>query len=252
VKKEGSPLTLTPEFRAIHPRRGGNPVPLLRLFRGVFFRVSREGRDFLLLKNLKGVYSMSKFGSLGYALLKALAVEHSIVVRNGKWETRIPSCFEQIWRTAKPLTEEEYNRIQTKKKQRYEQNKKNALRVYKKLKEKLERELKRKEKAVEKISEVVEEIDRKLKENPTNTELMKKLQYWIKLLTIRQRQGEYLKRELDKFEQFLKSFKALPASEFPLWEEVGKSKGRPPRKHAELEEYSDAEGFSIHYLGGEV
>ena len=189
-----------------------------------------------------------RIGSLGQALLKALSIEHTIVDVNGKWETRIPTCFEQIWRTTKPLTEEEYNRIQTKKKQRYEQNKKNALTVYKGLKRKLERELRGKKKAVERIEKVIEEIDKQLKKDPTNTELMEKLQYWVEKLTVRQKQVKKLEGELKKFEKFLKSFQSIPAVEFPLGEDVGRSMGTPPRKYAEPEEYSDTEGYSVHYL----
>jgi len=181
-------------------------------------------------------------------VLKALAVEHSIVDRDGKWETRIPSCIEQIWRTTKPLTEEEYNRFQTEKKQRYEQNKKSALKVYENLKKKLERQLEGKEKAVERITQVVEEIEEKLKKDPTNTTLMKKLQHWLNLLAIRQKQVKTLKQELEKFEQFLKVFRAVPPEDFPLWEDVGQSKGTPPRRVAQPEEHSTIDGFAIHYL----
>jgi len=181
-------------------------------------------------------------------ILKALAVEHTVVTTGGKWETRIPTCLELIERRVKPLTEEEYSQLQTKKKQRYEQNKKNALKVYEKLKEKLERQLKGKEKAVARISQIVENIEKELREDPTNTTLMKKFQYWFNVLTIRQKQVEALKQELEKFEQFLEKFETIPAEDFPLWEDVGQSKGTPPRRYAEIEEYSDTQGFTIHYL----
>ena len=189
-------------------------------------------------------------GSLGIALAKALSIEHTIIVdgKNGKWRTKIPTCIEQIWKTTKPLTEEEYEQIQIKKKRMYEENKEKSLKFYKKLKRELERDLRRKKRAVEKISEVIEEIDRKLKQDPTSTQLIEKLQYWVEKLTVRQKQVENLERELKKFEKFLKSFQSIPAVEFPLGEKIGRSRGTPPKRYAEPEEYSNEEGYSIHYL----
>ena len=221
------------------------------LFRVESFRASKEGRDtfVLSLKKTKGGAGM-KLGSLGIALMKVLSIEHTIIVdgKNGKWRTKIPTCIEQIWKTTKPLTEEEYEQIQIKKKRMYEENKEKSLKFYKKLKRELERDLRRKKRAVEKISEVIEEIDRKLKQDPTNTQLMRKLQYWANRLYIRQKKVEYLEQELQKFERFLKAFQSFSPTEFPPDEDVGRSKGTPPRRWAEIEEYSDTEGYSIHYL----
>ncbi|RUM29109.1 MAG: hypothetical protein DSY32_03610 [Aquifex sp.] len=191
---------------------------------------------------------MMKVGSLGYALLKALSYEPEFVEESGKIRFAIPSSLELLERRVKPLSPEEAERKVAKEKQNYERNKDNALKVYENLKKKLERQLEGKEKAVERIAQVVEEIEEKLKKDPTNTTLMKKFQYWLKILTIRQKQVEYLKRELGKFEQFLNAFRTIPATEFPLWEEVGRSKGTPPRRVAQPEEYSTIDGFAIHYL----
>ena len=191
---------------------------------------------------------MMKVGTFGQALLKAFAIEHVIVDVNGKWETRIPTCFELIERRMKPLSEEEALQKEAQKRRKYEQNHRNAIKAYEKILKALwfkRRTLQRRLKAIEKV---LTELNQKLNESPTDTTLMRKWEYWTSKHFQLQNQYQYLTNELKKFASFLRKLRNLNPTEFPLWEDVGQTKGKPPRRYAEIGEYEDINGFSIHYL----
>ena len=196
-------------------------------------------------KKPKGVVTM-KVGSLGQALLKAFVVDFDEY--DGKARTSVPSCIAIIQQRIKPI-EWEVARCRGRKiRELHRQNHKKAIETYRRLFIYLNRKKRWLKRRLKSVENVVEEIDRKLKENPTDPTLMRKYQYWLNKQSQLQKHIEYLTQELRKFVIFLKKFKKLHPIQWALWEDVGRSKGTPPKRIAQPEEYSDIQGFSIHYL----
>ena len=191
---------------------------------------------------------MMKVGTFGQALLKAFAIEIDFdeVIYDGK--ARIPSSLEILHQRMKPI-EWEISRCRGRRiREAHKKNHEKALETYRKMFIFLNRKKRWLKKRLHSVERVVEEIDKKLKENPTDSVLMRKHKYWLNKQSQLQKHIEYLTQELRKFVIFLKKFKKLHPIQWALWEDVGQTKGKPPRRYAEIGEYEDINGFSIHYL----
>ncbi len=187
-------------------------------------------------------------GTLGYALAKAFAVDFEELIDETTGKARTPSSLELLQRRVKGLEWEEARCQGRRKRKAHAENYRKAIEAYRKQFFYLNKKKRWIKRRIQGIERVVEDIHQKLKKNPTNTYLMKKFKYYLNELYRLQKLHEYLVSELRKFVKFLKEFKKLHPIAFQLWEDVGETKGKPPRRYAQPEEYSDINGFSIHYL----
>lgn len=186
-------------------------------------------------------------GTLGQALLKAFAVDFDELFDEETGKVRIPSCIELLQRRVRPLEWEEARCQGRRKRKAHEKNYRKAIETYKGTFKLILNKRKWLLKRIRGLERKVEQLDKALKENPTDTKLMNDYAYCLDRLYVVRKRYEKVRNEIRKFCKFLKEFKKLHPIAFGLWEDVGQTKGKPPRRIAQPEEY-EVDGFAIHYL----
>ena len=215
-------------------------------------------------------------GSLGQALLKALGIQHSIVVRNGKWEFSIPTCLELIEQRVKPLPEKVAKRVEEQKRLAVEIAKEKDLSRWNRLifRAKVKQAILTKRAMYflhqawsirlkrEKLEKTLRKLERKFRATRNREEAKRIYPILAKYKTVHylmKNSEEYYRKvayrfidlakkygeQVESFKEFRKKF--LKA-EWYILEIPGIRKGYGTRKWAEIGEYENLNGFRVHYL----
>jgi len=219
---------------------------------------------------------MERVGSLGQALLKAFGIQQSIVVRNGKWEFSIPTCFELIERRVKPLPESVVKRLEEKKRLAVEIAKEKDLSKWNRLifRAKVKQTILTKRALYflhqawnirlkrEKLEKTLRKLERKFRATRSREEAKRIYPIFAKYKTVyylmRNSEEYYRKvayrfielaekygKQVENFREFTKKFSE---AEWYLREIPGIREGYGTRKWAEIGEYENVNGFRVHYL----